>query len=169
MFQDFGDDDKVIGSYKNFYQNIALGNAFVSKAYVHESTMKKYLYTSLYASYYFFFKQKRLEQNDFFCANPDLDLAREIWNLLESKYIKKLFSSFLPNIKVNKKIYIPMTDVVFTTENIDTLPKFEGDPRSRQNDMCDGFKSKDRILRKHHKQKKALISHYLNENENDGT
>jgi len=77
--------------------------------------MKKYLYTSLYASYYFFFKQKRLDQNDFFCANPDLDLAREIWNLLESKYIKKVFGRFLPNIRTNKKIYIPMLDTILNT------------------------------------------------------
>ncbi len=125
----FDDDEKVIGSYKSFYQHVALGNAFVSKAFVHESRAKKYLYTSLYASYYFFFKQKRLEQNDFFCANPDLDLAREIWNMLESKYIKRILGSFLPNIRINKKIFFPMRDMVFTLENIDNLPNFEGDNR----------------------------------------
>ena len=76
----------------------------------------------MYASYYFFFKTKRLEQNDFFCANPDLDLAREIWNLLESKYIKKVFGQFLPNIRLNKKIYLPFTDFLLTTENIYSLP-----------------------------------------------
>lgn len=93
--------------------------------------MKKYLYTSLYASYYFFFKQKRLEQNDFFCANPDLDLAREIWNMLESKYLKRVLSKFLPSIEISKKIYIPMIDTpeLFTYEIMSApegagLPKF---------------------------------------------
>lgn len=82
----------------------------MSKSGIHKSKMKRCLYTSLYASYYFFFKQRRLEQNDFFCANPDLDLAVEIWNLLESRYIKSVLGRFLPNIAVNKKIYIPMID-----------------------------------------------------------
>lgn len=104
---------------------MALGNAFVSKSYIHASKYKKYFYTSLYATYYFFFKQKRLEQNDFFCANPDIDLAREIWNMLESKYIKKLFANFLPNIHTNKKIYIPMTDIILSHDNIWNLPKFD--------------------------------------------
>ena len=103
---------------------MALGNAFVSKSFIHQSKFKKYLYTSLYATYYFFLKQKRLEQNEFFCANPDLDLAREIWNLLESKYLKKVFGKFLPNILINKKIFIPMLDVKLTSENANSLPKF---------------------------------------------
>lgn len=31
----------------------------------------------------------------------------------------------MPSIKVNKKIYIPMTDTVMTRENIDKLPEFK--------------------------------------------
>ncbi len=103
---------------------MALGNAFVSKSFVHSSKFKKYFSTSLYATYYFFFKKSRLDQNDFFCANPDLDLAREIWNLLDSPYIKKVFHKTFPKILVNKKIYIPFTDTEITIQNIDSLPNF---------------------------------------------
>jgi hypothetical protein len=92
---EISDDEGVVESYKSFYQNVALGNAFTSKAGIHQSTIKRYIWTSLYASYYFFFKNRRLEQNEFFCANPDLDLAREIWNLLESKYLKRVLKKFL--------------------------------------------------------------------------
>jgi len=31
----------------------------------------------------------------------------------------------MPSIKVNKKIYIPMTDTILTKDNIGTLPPFE--------------------------------------------
>lgn len=51
--------------------------------------------------------------------------------MLESKYIKKILGKFLPNIRLNKKIYVPMTDVAFTLDNIDSLPKFHGDTTSR--------------------------------------
>ena len=30
----------------------------------------------------------------------------------------------MPSIKVNKKIYIPMTDMVMTRDNLDKLPVF---------------------------------------------
>lgn len=96
----------------------------MSKSYIHKGALKQMLSTGVYATYYFFFKQQRLEQNDFFCANPDLDLAREIWNLLESKYIKKAFSKILPNIKINNKIYIPFVDTMVTNENVNSLPSY---------------------------------------------
>ena len=80
------------------------------------------LAASVYATYYWFFKSKRMEQNEFFSANPDLDLAREIWNMLESTYVKKLLAKTLPNIAINKKVYIPMTDTILTLDNIDHLP-----------------------------------------------
>eukprot|EP00347_Sterkiella_histriomuscorum_P013953 403362725 len=166
---EYPDDHKVLSSYKTFYQNIALGNAFVSKAFIHESKMKKYLYTSLYASYYFFFKTKRLEQNDFFCANPDLDLAREIWNLLESKYIKKVFGKFLPNIRINKKIYIPMTDVVMTLENINDLPVFDQEYKARQAQK-NQEKRFDRLARKSNKDSmKIPMGHYIKNEETKTT
>jgi hypothetical protein len=46
-------------------------------------------------------------------------LAREIWNLLDSKYIKKAFGMILPKIRINKKIYIPFMDTEITLDNID--------------------------------------------------
>jgi hypothetical protein len=104
------DDHRVIESYKRFYEYVATGNAFMSKSMVHESKMKQYMYASMYASYYFFFKTKRLEQNEFFCANPDLDMARAIWNLLESPVLKKVLGVSLPKVEINKKIFIPKLD-----------------------------------------------------------
>ena len=60
-FIEFADDHRVVQSYKKFYEYVATGNAFMSKSMVHDSKLKQYIYGSLYASYYFFFKSKRLE------------------------------------------------------------------------------------------------------------
>lgn len=88
------------------------------------------MYTSFYGAYYFFCKNKKLEQNEYFLANPDIKLAREVWNFLESKYAKKVLKRVLPSITVNKKIYIPMLDTKITIDNIDRLPNFEELPFS---------------------------------------
>jgi hypothetical protein len=45
-------------------------------------------------------------------TNPDMNLAIELWNILENKWIRQGMEIIMPSIKVNKKIYIPMTDVV---------------------------------------------------------
>ena len=122
---EFRTDAEVINAYKNLYQIVALGNAFVSKGYVHQNRFRKFFTSGIYATYYFFFKEKRLDQNDYFSANPDLDMARQIWNLLDSPYIKKMYCRILPNIKINKKIYIPHSDTTITLDNINNLPIFQ--------------------------------------------
>ena len=57
-------------------------------------------------------------------ANPDLALARELWNMLENKFLLNAMEISMPSIKVNKKIYIPMADMVMTRDNLDKLPIF---------------------------------------------
>ena len=57
-------------------------------------------------------------------ANPDLALAIELWNMMENKYLLNAMEISMPSIKVNKKIYIPMTDMVMTRDNLDKLPVF---------------------------------------------
>ena len=57
-------------------------------------------------------------------TNPDMNLARELWNMLENKWIRQGMEIIMPSIKINKKIYIPMTDIVMTRDNISKLPDF---------------------------------------------
>jgi hypothetical protein len=79
----------------------------------------------LYGTYYFLNKKKRIDQMELINANPDMNLARELWNMLENKWIRQGMEAIMPSIKVNKKIYIPMTDTIMTRENIDKLPDFK--------------------------------------------
>jgi hypothetical protein len=64
----------------------------------------------IYGTYYLINKKKRLDQLELINANPDLNLARELWNMLENKWIRQGMEVIMPSIKINKKIYIPMCD-----------------------------------------------------------
>jgi hypothetical protein len=110
---------------------VAIGNSFVSKGYAYKTPLKRYLYTSLYASYYFFFKTRRLEQNEYFCANPDFELSCDIWNLLENSYLKTVLKNFMVDIRTNKKVYIPKVESneFFTQEMIEFIPSFSNEQR----------------------------------------
>lgn len=42
----------------------------------------------IYGTYYFLNKKKRIDQMELINANPDMNLARELWNMLENKWIR---------------------------------------------------------------------------------
>lgn len=90
-----------------------------------EQQLIKLVTQGFYATYFLFFKSRRLEVNDLMIANPDLNLALELWNMLENKFIMQAFELSLPAIRINKKIFIPMVDTIITRENVHILPIFE--------------------------------------------
>lgn len=66
-----------------------------------------------YGTYLFFNKERRQEKSDMASSNPDLPRIISLWNILENKYIQKTFENvplIMPNIRVNKKIGVPMLD-----------------------------------------------------------
>ena len=87
--------------------------------------MKKYIKQGYYGAYFFFRKKKCLDQNDLVNANPDMNLARDLWNILENKLVLQAMEIILPSVKINKKICLPMCDTLITRENIQHLPSFE--------------------------------------------
>ena len=80
--------------------------------------MKKYIKQGYYGAYFFFRKKKCLDQNDLVNANPDMNLARDLWNILENKLVLQAMEIILPSVKINKKICLPMCDTLITRENI---------------------------------------------------
>lgn len=116
--------------YFNFYSYVAIGNAMISKQQPTDGAFKKLCKTGVYGAYFLFAKKKRLDQHEMVNANPDLSLARELWNLMENKWVQKGIELVLPNVKLNKKIWVPMCDEVITRDNVHKLKKFikiEGD------------------------------------------
>jgi hypothetical protein len=65
-----------------------------------------------------------MDQQEIMNANPDMKLARELWNILDSKLIQQGMDMVMPSIHLNKMIYIPMVDTVLTRGNIGILPAY---------------------------------------------
>lgn len=59
----------------------------MNKGAMHKDKLKKYLTSGVYATYYFVFRRETVEENEFIVSNPDLNLAIELWNMLENNYI----------------------------------------------------------------------------------
>ena len=55
-------------------------------------------------------------------ANPDMNLTRDLWNILENKLVQNSMEIIMPGIKINKKIYIPMVDTITVSYTHLTLP-----------------------------------------------
>lgn len=110
---------KVVKAYKNFYNYVAIGNAMMSRQGANDSQFTKLIKQGAYGAYYLVNKKRRIDQQELMNANPDLNLARELWNMLENKLIMKSMEMVvMPSVKVNKKIIVPMMDIIFTRENI---------------------------------------------------
>lgn len=90
----------------------------LSKSPNKEKNLTKYLSQGFYATIYLFNKKRRVQQNDLVVSNPDINLALELWNMLENKFILQVFELSLPSVKINKKIFIPMIDTIITRDNI---------------------------------------------------
>lgn len=75
-------------------------------------------------------------------TNPDLVQTMELWNMMESKFVMKSMEAMMPSVKINKKLYIPMLDTIFTRENLGSLPVF-----TEQQRTAGGSAWKKRLLR----------------------
>ena len=59
----------------------------MEKGSVHGDKLKKYLTSGVYATYYIMFRSGENEKSEFVTANPDLNLAIELWNIIENDYV----------------------------------------------------------------------------------
>ena len=96
----------------------------LSKTSQKDHIIAKYIKSGFYGALYFLSKKRRMDRNDYVNANPDMNLAIELWNMLENKIVSQALEIIIPKVKVNRKIYIPMVDTILTRENIDDLPKY---------------------------------------------
>jgi len=59
---DYGhSDEALLNSCKALQKMVALGNAFVSRSFIHESSFQKLLRSGMYATYYLFSVNRRIE------------------------------------------------------------------------------------------------------------
>lgn len=87
-FHEFPDNTKVVKAYHSFYNYVAIGNAMLSRQSESDMAITKLFKQGIYGTLYLINKKKRLDQLELINANPDLNLARELWNMLENKWIR---------------------------------------------------------------------------------
>jgi hypothetical protein len=63
---------------------VANGNTFMFKALSQKSPFMIGIAAAFYGALYFFSGKLRQEENDFFLANPKINIACAIWNLLDT-------------------------------------------------------------------------------------
>ncbi len=111
-----------------------LGNASVSTAFRGFSfTAMKILGTGWYMAYYFFNKKRAKIQSLKFNINPDLEITKVIWNLMDTKGIKTLLKLTLPGIRYRKNLFLLRTAKKLDFEFLNMMIKKSEDEFSINN------------------------------------
>jgi len=101
---------------------VILGNASVSKGFTgFSATPMKIIGTGWYMAYYFFNKKRAKTQSLKFSINPDLEINKTIWNLMDTKGIKSLLKLTMPSIKFRNNYYFRKTVKTIDFEMLDAL------------------------------------------------
>lgn len=99
--------EAVKQKYYKFMCQVATGQAFVSRAFEEEEGIKRKFMMGIGSMYYTFRRSKALRRTHLLYARPRLEVAMHVWNLLETKMIRAMFSLVIKSISFNKVIYVP--------------------------------------------------------------
>lgn len=78
-----GTDEELTKSLTAFSKQVNIGMAAQSAASSHNNAVTKAVMKQMYLGYYFFAVDNRVKKAKFFEANPDLDTACSVWNMLD--------------------------------------------------------------------------------------
>lgn len=102
----FGDPVKLAKHVKKMVEAITAGNAFITKAHETPGPARS-LTLGLGALYYNLFKKKALFKARVGFANPNVDIAKGIWSLMDSKMVAPVMETLVTGIRTNKRIFVP--------------------------------------------------------------
>ncbi|OMJ86205.1 hypothetical protein SteCoe_12345 [Stentor coeruleus] len=101
-------ESKIHNKYRKLLGRIATGQALAFKDKNNPPpAAKKYFMLGLGPVLYALSKKKALRKANLFYTEPSLELASQIWNMLESKMLRKLMKIVTKSIKFDKVIYVP--------------------------------------------------------------
>jgi hypothetical protein len=100
-------ESKIHDKYRKFLGRIATGQALAFKNEKKPPALKKYFMLGLGPVLYAVSKKKALRKASLFYTEPSLNIAIQIWNMLESKMLRKLMKFVTKSIKFDKVIYVP--------------------------------------------------------------
>ena len=130
----FSNPEKLRRHVKKMVQAVTAGNAFISKAYEKTGTSRK-LTLGVSALYYNIFKSKALLKARISFAKPSIEVAKSVWDLMDSRLMAPVMETLATGIVTNRKIHIPRS-----THLSDFL-----DPEKRKLAGFDLKKSDDKI------------------------
>ena len=106
----------------NLLEFVTIGNASVSKGFKGFTGIPmRVVSIGWYMIYYYFNKKGANLQSMKFSINPDLDIMKTIWNLMDKKGINSLLKVALPSIKYRKNLYLLKTSQTLNFEILDNL------------------------------------------------
>ena len=122
--------ERVKAKYRHFMAQIASSQAFVSKGYEEVPGLKRMLMIGLGSIFYTCFKSRALRKTHLLYAQPRLEIAIHVWNLLETTMIRKLIRLVIKGISCNQVIYLPRTvsHVLEDYEDIQSKVAFDYEP-----------------------------------------
>ena len=103
---------------KNLCNQVILASAAVSKGYQYNDKYLRALGIGWFFTYYFFNQKKANLQCKKFFINPRADIARSIWNLVDTKPISYFNKLTLPTINFRRKLYLKRTVPEITIESV---------------------------------------------------
>jgi hypothetical protein len=103
---------------KLVHNHVIIANAAVSKGYQLTDKFLRGLGIGWYLTYYFFNQTKANLQCKQFFISPKPEVAREVWNLLETKPMLLLSKLALQPISFRRKLYLKRTDPEISLELI---------------------------------------------------
>jgi hypothetical protein len=138
------------------FNMVILGNASVSKGHGEfNSKYSKILGTGWYFAYFFFNKKKANIQSIKFTINPNYDIAKILWNMLDAKGIRNLLKLTMPGVKYSKKWFFKRTEPEITLDVIKELMEKINNPEyliKTDKDGDDKRKFSDKLVLQGHYQ-----------------
>jgi len=92
---------KVLDAYERIFHLFTLSNAVLSKHKPDEKPILNIIKKGFYYTYFILSKKTRLLQHEMFLSNPDLELARTVWNLSANQNVNKMMEFGIPSILIN--------------------------------------------------------------------
>lgn len=83
-----------------------MSNAALSSGYKYRQDYLNVLGTGFFMAFYFFNSKGAQIEVKKFALNPDHKVALKMWNFLDTKGIKQLYTTSLPSVSFRKKIYL---------------------------------------------------------------
>ena len=101
--------DLVRKKYEEFMIRVAAGQVVISLAHAEEHPVKKKVIYGLYTMYYALFQKHAVRKAEASYAKPNIEVAQTLWNLVDSWIVKNFMNLMIPNVRLNKVIFLPKT------------------------------------------------------------